>query len=359
MIVSFNDLYNAYRRCKKNKSNNINAIEFEMHLIDNLWKLYEEINSWKYRPSSYICFIVNSPKLREVFASNFRDRVIHHLLVSDLEPTFEKIFIYDSYSCRDNKGTHNAMKRVQSFSRKKKNRYYMQLDIKNFFLSINKNILFDRIKEIVLKKDIDNLQRVLFLSNKIIFDNPSSKFSYRGDFSKHKNIPKHKSLFFTPINKGLPIGNLTSQFFANIYLDIMDNYIKRVLKVKCYARYVDDFVLFGENKEILLEQKFKIEEFIYKRLELKLRDDFRVRKVESGIDFLGYIIRPNYILVRNRVVNNFKYKKAKFLKNSFRNGFCSLEEAKKFKEINASYYGHFKWANSYKLMKKYKLNEWL
>jgi retron-type reverse transcriptase len=125
MIVSFSDIHNAYEKCKKNKANTINAIRFEIRLIDSLWELYDEINSFKYEPKSYICFMVHSPKAREVFASDFRDRVVHHLLVSDLEKLFEPLFIYDSYSCRKEKGTHNALKRVQSFSRKEKNRYYL------------------------------------------------------------------------------------------------------------------------------------------------------------------------------------------------------------------------------------------
>jgi len=161
-MVSFSELHVAYKKCKKNKANTINAIKFEIHLGDNLWRLFEEINSFTYEPSSYICFIVQSPKMREVFASNFRDRVVHHLLVGDLEKVFEPIFIYDSYSCRVGKGTHKAVDRVQFFSRKKDNTYYMQLDIKNFFLSIDKNILFRRIKEILLKRDCQNMQRALY-----------------------------------------------------------------------------------------------------------------------------------------------------------------------------------------------------
>lgn len=135
MIVSFSELYNAYVKCKKNKANTINAIQFQTDLVTNLWELYYEINRKTYEPKRYICFLVQSPKLREVFASDFRDRVVHHLLVNDLEPIFEKIFIYDSYSCRKNKGTHKAVKRVQKFSKKENSTYYMQLDIKNFYRS--------------------------------------------------------------------------------------------------------------------------------------------------------------------------------------------------------------------------------
>jgi len=308
MIVSFSELFNAYTKCKKNKANTINAIRFQTDLITNLWKLYYEINDKNYVPKKYICFLVQSPKLREVFASDFRDRVVHHLLVNDLEPLFESIFIYDSYSCRKYKGTNKAVKRVQQFSKKKDSNYYIQLDIKNFFLSINKNILYNRIDEIVTKKVKLHQERTLFLAKKIIFDNPADKFSFKGDFFLHKNVPQHKSLLYTESSKGLPIGNLTSQFFANVYLDMLDNFVKRELKVKKYVRYVDDFILFGSSKESLLKQKFLIEQFLEKKLSLKLRDNYKVARVEGGIDFLGYIIRQKYMLVRKRVVNNFKYK---------------------------------------------------
>lgn len=195
---------------------------------------------------------------------------------------------------------------------------------------------------------------------RVIFDNPAQKFVYRGDFGKHALPPRHKSLLYTPLNRGLPIGNLTSQFFANVYLDMLDQFIKRTLKVKGYVRYVDDFILFGDSRQTLLAHKRAIETFLAERLKLQLRDAFRLRPVESGIDFLGYIIRPRYTLVRNRVVNNFKFKKAQFLEKAFgSDGTCSLGAAGAFKQVNASYYGHFKHANSFRLMEKYRVKEWL
>jgi len=360
MIVTFSELFKAYIKCRKNKANTINAIRFQINLISNLWELYYEINLKTYAPKSYICFLVQSPKLREVFASDFRDRIVHHLLVDDLEYFFEKIFIHDSYSCRKNKGTHKAVKRVQSFLNKEGSIYYMQLDIKNFFLSIDKTILYNRIKEIVVKKADSNQERILFLSKKIIFDTPAEKFTFKGDFSLHQKVPKHKSLLYTPIDKGLPIGNLTSQFFANIYLDMLDNFIKRELKVKKYVRYVDDFIIIGSSKEILLKQKTSIEKFLTNKLMLNLREDYKIKKVYTGIDFLGYIINKKYMLVRKRVVNNFKFKRINFLNSKFKeNNLCSFKDAKHFKELNASYYGHFKWANSYKLVQKYEMENWL
>ena len=131
--------------------------------------------------------------------------------------------------------------------------------------------------------------------------------------------------------------------------------------VDLYAFHIGDMEreMFSFSKDILLKQKKRIEDFLEDRLILSLRDNFKVAKVKSGIDFLGYIIRPNYMLVRKRVVNNFRYKKTRFLKNDFKNNLCSLENAKKFKQLNTSYYGHFKWANSYRLIKKQEMENWL
>ena len=164
------------------------------------------------------------------------------------------------------------------------------------------------------------------------------------DTKSIKDIPKHK---------GLAIGNLTSQFFANVYLNRFDHFIKRELKIKHYLRYVDDFVLFHKDKNILLESKKRIEIYLKDNLGLKLRDDFKLKRNNQGLDFLGYIIRPNYLLVRNRVVDNFKYKKAKYLQRYEElKGDMSLEEIKQFLSVQASYKGHCSHANSYNLIQK-------
>jgi RNA-directed DNA polymerase len=354
VLVSFKELWRAYKSCQKNKASSINAIKFELNASDNLWKLHYEINSGIYKPKRYITFIAKSPKTREVFASDFSDRVVHHLLINDLEPLFEPTFIFDSYSCRKGKGIHTAVKRTQKFSRREKNKFYLQLDIKNFFLSIQKQFLFDLIRDRVSEKSSllksENIkERISYLSKVIIFDNPTENFVFRGDKRAYKDLPKHKSLFYTPKTQGLPIGNLTSQFFANVYLNPLDQVVKRVLKGD-YLRYVDDFVLFGETKEELLEKKEWIESFLETNLELKLRDSFKLQRVENGIDFLGYIIRPSHILVRKRVVNNFKYKLAKFIDSK-----QTKEQREHFYNFRASYEGHFKHADSYRLRKKYHM----
>jgi hypothetical protein len=278
-LFSFENIYASYKECRKNKSNKISCIEFEFDLINNLWQLCYELQNKEYEIGRSICFLSHTPKLREVFAASFKDRIVHHILVRELEKMYERKFIYDVYNNREGKGTHRAVKRA-------------------------------------------------------------------------------KSLFKTPALKGLAIGNLTSQFFANVYLNRFDHFVKRELKLK-YIRYVDDFVLFSNSKSRLKEVKDLIENYLKDHLQLSLRDDFRLRGANDGLDFLGYIIRPWYLLVRRRVVNNFRQKRARFLANEFKNGLCSLESAKRFKQVNASYYGHFKHANSFKLMNKYYIKEWL
>jgi hypothetical protein len=157
----------------------------------------------------------------------------------------------------------------------------------------------------------------------------------------------------------LLIGNLTSQFFANIYMNNFDNYVKRVLKVKYYIRYVDDFVLFDKSKDILKYLKTEIEKYLKEKLALELRADTKLQKHSQGLDFLGYIIRENYVLTRKRVVNNYKFKKAKYLDEYERQkGKMSLEEIKQFLSVQASFVGHIKHANSYNLQNKVgKINE--
>lgn len=358
-MYSFNEIHQAYLECQKNKRNSLNALKFEVNLIESLWELHDAINSFKYRPKKYVYFLTHSPKLREVFASDFRDRVVHHLLVRDLEAIFEPLFIYDSYSCRKKRGTHLAIKRLKRFVQNRDYPYYLQLDIKSFFLSIHKNILFEQVREVVSKRAKDKLQRVLYLSNKIIFDDPTENYYFKGKHKEREALPRHKSLFYTPKERGLAIGNLTSQFFANVYMNGLDNFVKRKLKVKYYMRYVDDMVLLGRSQEELEELKVKIVDYLEKELQLRLREQFFLKSTNEGIDFLGYIVKPTHTMVRQRVVNNFKFKKAQFLDHAFVDGTCSLDEAKKFKEVNASFYGHAKHADSFRLMQKYQIKNWL
>lgn len=339
---SFRSIYNDYLKCRRNKRNSINALRFEINAEDNILKLENELKDKSYRPSRCILFTAQKPKVREIFASDFKDRVVHHTLIKHLTSIWEPVFIYDSYACREEKGTHKAVIRLKSFLRRityngNIRAYYLQLDIKDFFISINKEILFDLVSRRIVNKEM------LWLVEQIIFSDCTKNFIQRGDPQIHARIPENKTLFGKNNERGLPIGNLTSQFFANIYLNELDQYVKHKLKIKYYIRYVDDFVILGYNPIQLAEIRTKIEGFLKENLKLKLHPKRRrLLPVSNGIDFLGYIVRQNYILVRRRVINNLKEKLRQF-DNS------PIKDLNELKKTVTSYLGHFKWANAYNL----------
>ncbi|MBI5749110.1 MAG: hypothetical protein HZA00_08285 [Nitrospinae bacterium] len=359
-IFSFKSVYEAYITCRKRKRNTINALRFEVNLLKNLFDLIRSLSSGSYQPSRSVCFVTHTPKMREVFAADFSDRVIHHLLVPKLEKIFEPKFIYDSHACRKGKGIHAAAMRLKSFMNcvtlgGRIPAWFIQLDIKSFFMSIDKEILLKIIERHV--KD----ETVMELTRKIINYNNTLNYIYKGNPELLKKIPPHKTLFHTPANKGLPIGNLTSQFFANVYLNELDQYVKHTLKAKYYLRYVDDFILLDRRKERLLEMKDKIEDFLARKLVLSLKSKFFLKRVSDGADFLGYIIRHNYILVRNRVAGNLKSRLKWFSKRMIVEGkigskkYCIIhlrgEMIAKLRQVLASYLGHFKHANAHNLTK--------
>ncbi len=343
---TFQNLLAAYEACCKRKTNTAAHLEFSFRLEDNLFDLCQELTQRRYRPEASIAFVVKHPKVREVFAANFRDRVVHHLLIGYIEPKFERIFIHDSYACRKGKGTHKAVERLQTFLYKIRRhqpleeQFYIKMDIRSFFTNIDRSILYDLIAKKIKK------QEILWLTKLIVFhdcanDPPPIIQSSRNLF---RQLPAGKSLFKAPPGKGLPIGNLTSQVFANIYLNELDQYIKRVLRVKYYIRYVDDFVIAGASPEQLRQYQAKIEQFLAERLQLELHDGKTIlRPISNGVDFLGYIVRPDYKLVRRRVLGNWRKKLQSYQ---------SLKEYKDRWSSNRSYFGHLKHANSRRLQKK-------
>jgi len=274
--------------------------------------------------------------LREVFAADFRDRVIHHVLVQYLSKIIEPKFIYDSYSCRKNKGIHKAVKRLQHFTRSitqnsMREAYYLQLDIKSYFVKLNKNTLMS-----LVEKHIKN-REMLWLSKIIIYNDCTQNCEIRGQKNLFQYLPPHKTLFKQPKGRGIPIGNLTSQFFANLYLNELDQFIKHQLKCKYYMRYTDDLVILHQNPNQLKIWINQIQGFLTDHLDLRLNlSKTIIKPISNGIDYLGYIIRPFYILVRKRVVNNLKNK---------------IYGKKLNRASYMSYMGHFKHANSYKLHK--------
>jgi RNA-directed DNA polymerase len=366
-IFSLENIYRQYLRCRRNKRNTLNALRFEYRLEENLMRLKEDLEDQTYYPSRSVCFAVNQPKPREIFAADFRDRIVHHILVDYLERIWEPKFIFHSYACRKEKGIHRGVKRLQGFIRKvtqngNKNAYFLKLDIENFFMNIDKDVLY----ALIAAKVRD--EKVLYLAKTVIYHDCTKDYVLKGDKQYLEKIAPQKSLFYTNGRRGLPIGNLTSQFFANVYLDQLDQFVKHSLKCRYYLRYCDDFVMLTEEKDSLLRWKTAIEEFLKDTLKLRLNQKRQsLQPVSNGIDFLGYIVRGNYLLVRKRVVNNFKSRlssyerrlieeKPPYIKVTF-----DYQILAKLMATLSSYLGHFKWANSFRLqrdlMKRYNFLE--
>lgn len=331
-----------------------------------------ELKNKNYQTGKYACFAITDPKIREVWATDFRDRILHHLLVGYLEPIWEKKFIFHSYACRSRKGAHNAVKKLKRALNLQKapaeNLWHLKMDIESFFTSIDKTILFN-----LVKKHIAN-PHILWLAELIIFQNPTDNYIIKGDRKILASVPKHKSLFYVPPDKGLPIGNYTSQFFANVYLNELDQFIKHSLKCRHYFRYMDDLLLIHPSKEQLLAWQNDIKMFVENDLELKLHPKKQtLQPVSFGIDFCGYIVKPDYILVRRRTVKKLKNKLWRFNKkilNAISPNdtpraceiifndpfivFANPELSENFRHIFSSInsvYGFFKHANCYNLRK--------
>lgn len=352
-IFNFEKLYQAYHDCLKNKKNTINALKFEMYREKNLSKLLYELQNRRYKISRHICFVVKEPSPREIFAGDFRDRIVHHLLCNEIQSLFEKDFIDSSYANRKRKGTHRAVRELRFYlgrgGRNRQKLYFLKMDVKGFFRNIDKDILWNIIenKVILCERNEGWKEEILDLARKIIYHNPTDNYIFKGRIKTKKLIKKEKSLLFGNKNTGLPIGNLTSQFFANIYLNELDHFVKEKLKFGRYIRYVDDFIILNENEEELKEAINKIEYFLKNKLCLSLcRDKTILQETKKGIDFLGYFIKPTHTLVRQNVVRRFKNEL--YRRRSNEDGLFSVDDIPMIK----SYIGHFSHANSFNLIKK-------
>ncbi|MBC8192254.1 MAG: hypothetical protein H8E18_07735 [FCB group bacterium] len=308
------DLFQAYFDARRNKRNTLNALAFEKQFEHEIFKLHDEITSGEYCPSRSICFIVNKPVKREIFAADFRDRVVHHLIYNYLSPLAEGIFINDSYSCRVGKGTHYGIMRLDKFIRScsknyQEDCYILKLDLQGYFMSINRDILFDQVKKLLISKVHRvhfNLELILGLIRQTIYNNATEGCLVKGKRSDWNGLPPDKSLFTAEENCGLPIGNLTSQLFANIYLNKIDHYIKRDLGIRYYGRYVDDFVMVHQDKDYLKSLIPVIRHYLTETIHTKLHEKkIYLQHYAKGVKYLGAVIKPNRIYVANRTKGNF------------------------------------------------------
>jgi len=307
-VCDFQNLLKSYYQARRCKSKKGYIIDFEWSLEKNLFDIQKKLKDHNYQFGQYQSFYVSDPKKRLIFAAPFQDRIVHHAICNVIEPIFDRGFIFDSYACRRNKGTHKAVFRLKKFMRSfGDNKFYLlKADIKKYFLNIDRDILFQLIKKKISDQD------TLWLIRAVI-DSLDGK-------------------------KGIPIGNLTSQLFANIYLNELDQFVKHHLKVKYYCRYVDDFVLLHQGRSQLKKWRAEIKEFLENKLQLEIHPQKQeIFPAKIGIDFLGYHIFTHHILVRQSTVRRF---------------FCRLKSCQMPFQSIYSYLGHFKFADSFGLMKK-------
>ncbi len=272
----------AFKKAQKRKSRKPYVIEFKNNLNENLELLRLELLSNTYKPRPLKTFIIRDPKTRKIKKSYFKDRVVHHAICNILEPIFEKRFIYDSFANRKNKGNLNALKRFDKFKLKvsknnTRNCYVFKADIKHYFDEVNHNILMN-----ILRKKVND-EKLISLILKVL--------------KNHSNIV------------GMPLGNMTSQFFANVYLNELDQFIKNELKAKYYIRYVDDFIILHAGKDTLEIYKQKISFFLKEKLQLELHPNkSKILFLKRGILFLGFRNFPYHRLLRKGNIRTMKGK---------------------------------------------------
>ena len=316
-IFSINNLANAWRNARKHKTKKDYVIEFEHNTRENLLKLRDELKNQTYNPELLKTFILRDPKTRKISKSAFRDRIVHHALIRVIEPIFDKAFIYDSCANRIGRGNLFALKRFDLFKKKVTNNLHseafcLKADIKHYFQEVNHIILIKLIK----RKIIDD--KVILLIKKILINGQNKE------------------------GIGMPLGNLTSQFFANIYLNELDYFIKHKLKAKYYIRYVDDFIILHKSKEQLEKWKIEIDRFLRQQLKIELHPEkSKVTSLSKGIDFVGFRTFWFYRLLRKRNIKKI-YSKVE----EYKKGNLSKE---KMLESFHGWNAYSKWANSYKL----------
>lgn len=311
-IISLENLFLAWKEFKKGKNKKEDVREFNLNLEENIFQLHQELKDNTYKHSNYTAFYITDPKLRHIHKACVRDRVLHHAVFRILYFIFNKGFIFDSYSCRLNKGTHRAARRLKVFCRRSsrnnsKNFFALKCDIKKFFDSVDQKILIDLITRKIKDRNVLCLLQVII-----------------GSFCCKENC-------------GLPIGNVTSQLFANIYLNQLDQFVKHNLKIKRYLRYCDDFVILSQNQSELFTLVNTISNFLSKQLRLTLHPNkIIIRKYRQGIDFLGYVVRPYCVNLRTKT-------KKRILKKVNKNNL-------------PSYLGVLKHCNGYKIKKRVLAN---
>ena len=320
------DLHAAFQLAKRHKSNKPYVQHFERKLKRNIEQLADDLLNRTYKPEPSTVFIVERPKKREVFAAQFRDRVVHHLYYNYTHALFERTFIQDSYSCIKGRGTHYGIERLKHHIMSESHNYQrrcwvISIDIRGYFMHIDRRILLNvaigSIRKLSGRRvsssgdetfaDILDIDFICWLTDQIVMLDPKTSCKIAGKLSDWDGLDKNKSLFHTSDGCGLPIGNLTSQLLSNVYLNEFDQFCKRELKCNHYGRYVDDAYIVSCDKEWLLSLIDPIDMFLRERLHLEIhRGKTQIREAKYGIEFLGGFVKPYRTYMSHAAVSRLK-----------------------------------------------------
>ena len=332
-LTSWDNLLLAYQKASKGKRGHPNVATFDHRLEDNLLQLQIELQTFMYQPGAYASFHIHEPKRRLISAAPFRDRVVHHALCNLIEPIFERSFIFDSYANRIGKGTHRALNRAQEFSRKYQ--YVLQCDARQFFPSVDHALMHNELEKKISDKNVLWLCDRILTSGICVLSNEYEMTWFDGD-----------DLFASLRPRGIPIGNLTSQFWGNVFMNPFDHFIKRGLRCEAYLRFVDDFLLFAHDKETLWRWLAAIESRT-ERMRLSIHPNAAPRPVTEGFTFLGFKIFPQHRRLK-RQKGLYYQRKLKTMRSDY------AERHITFEQLTASVQGwsnHVRYGNTVGLRK--------
>lgn len=336
-LCSYENLNRAYLNARKNKRFRDEVLHFSFNIEEHLMEIGEELTNHTYTVGGYKEFFVHEPKKRLVMALPFKDRVIQWAIYQLVNPIFDKGYIFDSYGCREHKGTLKAVQRLYYWlkivGKKEVKHYFLKLDMSKYFYRIDHQVLINLLRTKIADKEL------LWLLETIInYDEVAFGLKLNGNVDDPADRLK---------GKGMPIGNLTSQMFANLYLNELDQYCKRKLGIKYYVRYMDDVIILADDKKKLHEYKELIEEFIGNKLNLNLNNKTAIRPITLGVEFVGYKVFPTHLKVRKSTSLKMK-RRLKYVKKQYERDLIPIEK------VNAtvqSYMGILKHCNSYLLQR--------
>lgn len=334
-IVTFEDLYAAYKDCIKHKKHSPNASEFVVNENKNLYELYEDLNKGTYKIGRSICFLTEFPVWREVFAASFRDRVVQHLVINKIYSYIDEELINNTFSCRKNKGVLYGINILYDEARQLSENFTKEIwvfkgDLQSYFMTIDKNKLFEKTVKLINKHDIFSNEKEYEFYKKlikdIIFNCPQHNCLAIGKIKNWKeSIVKKKTLFGQDDFHGLPIGNVTSQVFSNIYLNDFDHFVIDELGLKHYGRYCDDFYILANTKEEILEAIPKIKNKLKKDNVTLHPNKIYIQSFNKGIRFIGGVIKPNRIYISNKTKNKL-FKMLRMTQEYIENNDITIEE---------------------------------